>query len=90
MAHGVFGSGVKISGVGIETRISSMAMKRVQEIEQAIGTLTAEELGELYTWLDRSESPLDARIKSDLASGGLDEAIGQALADQQDGRVQPL
>jgi hypothetical protein len=67
-----------------------MGLKKVLEIEQAIGTLTPQELEELYSRLDRAESPLDARIGSDLASGGLDEAIRQALADERDGRVQPL
>ena len=67
-----------------------MGLKRVQETEQAIGTLTRQELEELYARLDRTDSPLDGRISSDLASGGLDEAIGQALADERDGRVHPM
>ena len=67
-----------------------MGLKKVLEIEQAIGTLTPQELGELYARLDRRESPLDAQISADLASGALDEAIQQALADERDGRAQPL
>jgi hypothetical protein len=67
-----------------------MSLGKVMEIEQAIGTLTPEELGELYAWLDDNVSPLDKRIASDLSSGALDEAIGQALSDEQNGRVQPL
>jgi hypothetical protein len=86
MVHGVDGAGVKIA----EKRASTMGLKRVQEIEQAIGTLTPQELEELYARLDRAESPLDARISSDLASGGLDHAIRRALADERDGRLQPL
>jgi hypothetical protein len=67
-----------------------MSLDKVMEIEQAIGTLTPEELGELYAWLDTNPSPLDRRVASDLSSGALDEAIGQALADEQSGRVQLL
>jgi hypothetical protein len=67
-----------------------MGLKKVLEIEQAIGTLTPQELEELYARLDRAQSPLDERISSDLASGGLDHAIQKALADERDGRMQPL
>ncbi|MBZ5579680.1 MAG: hypothetical protein LAP40_24255 [Acidobacteriia bacterium] len=66
-------------------------MKTVQEIEQAIGALTPRELEELYLWLDRHcPLPIDSRVQSDLAAGRLDKAIGRALADEKDGRVQPL
>jgi hypothetical protein len=57
-----------------------MASGTIQEIERAIGTLTAKELEELYAWLDRNHPhPMDARIASDLASGRLDAAIQCAL-----------
>jgi hypothetical protein len=67
-----------------------MSLNKVMEIEQAIGALTPEELDELYLWLDDNPSPLDRRIALDLTSGALDDAIGQALADERNGRVQPL
>jgi hypothetical protein len=67
-----------------------MSLDKVMEIEQAIDSLTPQQLGELYSWLDSSQGPLDRRIASDLNSGALDDAIGQALADEQCGRVQLL
>jgi hypothetical protein len=64
-----------------------MASRAMQEIERAIGTLSAQELQELYAWLDRNyPNPIDARIASDLASGRLDAAIKRAL---NEGRLTP-
>lgn len=42
-----------------------MAGKKIEEIEQAIGTLTQEELEELRVWLDEyaGPRPIDRRIK---------------------------
>ena len=63
----------------------------VEEIEQAIAKLTAEELTELYSWLDQHHpQPIDARLSSDLAAGRLDQAIFRALKDDSNGRVHPL
>jgi hypothetical protein len=67
-----------------------MALSTVEEIERAIGALTPQELEELSLWLDDYTHPLDARIESDLAAGRLDNAIQQALSDEQQGRVTPL
>lgn len=47
-----------------------MSLKTVEGIERALVTLTPHQLGELYAWFDPYRHPLDARIKSDLASGG--------------------
>jgi hypothetical protein len=66
-------------------------MNTIQEIERAIQTLGPRELEELYSWLDRHcPQPIDARLQSDLAAGRLDSVIHRALADEKDGRVQPL
>jgi hypothetical protein len=63
----------------------------IQEIERAIGTLSNRELEELYAWLDRNHTlPIDAHIESDLKSGRLDNAIGRALDDESNNRLQPL
>ncbi len=68
-----------------------MAIRAVQDIERAINALTAEELSELYQWLDRHHPmPIDVRIQSDLAAGRLDKAIEQALDDKKSGHIQPL
>jgi hypothetical protein len=66
-------------------------LNTIQEIERAIDALTPEELGELYSWLDeRHPQPIDARVESDMAAGLLDKAIRRALADEKNGRVQPI
>jgi hypothetical protein len=67
-----------------------MGLNTVQEIERAIGTLTPQELEELWVWLDQHPHPIDTRIQSDLAAGRLDKALQRALDDEKNGRVQPL
>ncbi len=67
-----------------------MALKTVEEIEEAITALAPEELGELCEWLDQYQHPFDARIEADFAAGRLDGAIRQAQEDELNGRVQPL
>lgn len=63
----------------------------VQEIERAIGTLTPQEVEELYLWLDQHfPQPIDARIQADLAAGRLDAAIHRALDDEKNEHVRPL
>ena len=69
-----------------------MSARKLQEIEQAIGSLTQEELEELRLWLDEYAGPsaLDRRIEADVSGGRLDEAVQQALDDEEQGRVRPL
>jgi hypothetical protein len=69
-----------------------MSAKRVQEIEQAIGTLTPEELEQLRLWLDEYAGPreLDRKIEADLAAGRLDGAVQGALNDEKKGPIRPL
>ena len=68
-----------------------MAFDTVQEIENAIDTLTPQQLQELYTWLERHHpNVIDARVPADLAAGRLDAAIQRALDDDEQGRTQPL
>ena len=68
-----------------------MGLTTVREIERAIDALTADEIEELYTWLDEHHpQPIDVRIESDLAAGRLDKAIHRALDDEEQGRTQPL
>jgi hypothetical protein len=67
-----------------------MSMNTVQDIEQAIGTLSPPELEELCGWLERYQHPLDTRIESDFASGRLDHAIQRALDEEQIGNMRSL
>jgi len=69
-----------------------MSAKKIQDIEQAIGALSPEELEELRVWLDEYAGPraLDRWIEADLAAGRLDGAVQDALSDEKKGRVRPL
>lgn len=68
-----------------------MALNTVQEIERAIAALEPRQLQELYSWLDHhAPQPIDMRLEADLSAGRLDSAIGRALEDEKNGRVQPL
>jgi hypothetical protein len=68
-----------------------MGLSTVQEIERAIRALKPRELEELRSWLDGNcPQSLDNRIRSDLTTGRLDNAIHRALGDEDNGRVQPL
>ena len=68
-----------------------MSINKVQEIERAIGTLTPQEVEELYVWLEQHfPQPIDARLQADLAAGRLDTAIHRALDDEKNGRVRQL
>ena len=66
----------------------------IQDIESAIGALSPQELDELWLWLEERYShrtqPIDTRLQADLAAGRLDNAIQQALDDENNGRVRPL
>jgi hypothetical protein len=66
-------------------------MSKVKEIERAIGTLTPQEVEELYVWLEQHfPQPIDARLQADLAAGRLDTAIQRALDDEKNGRVRQV
>ena len=67
-----------------------MNLNTVQDIERAIGSLTPQELEELYVWFEQRPHPLDTRIQSDFCAGRLDKAIERALNNEKNGRVQPL
>lgn len=68
-----------------------MAPSTIKDIERAIKTLSPGEIEELYVWLDQHyPQPIDSRLSSDIAAGGLDSAIERALDDEKNGRVRPL
>jgi hypothetical protein len=68
-----------------------MSISKVKEIERAIGTLTPQEVEELYVWLEQHfPQPIDARLQADLVAGRLDTAIQRALDDEKNGRVRSL
>lgn len=68
-----------------------MSRNTIRDIERAIGTLTPQEVAELYTWLEQHcPQPIDTRIEADLAAGHLDPRIERALDDEENGRIRPL
>ena len=68
-----------------------MSVSKVKEIERAIGTLTPQEVEELYVWLEQHfPQPIDARLQADLVAGRLDTAIQRALDDEKNGRGRSL
>ena len=68
-----------------------MTTPTVQEIENAIVTLSANELQELYAWLDQNRpQPIDARIEAGIAAGHFDQLVTEALEDVKHGRTRPL
>lgn len=68
-----------------------MPLTKVQDIERAIGSLSRNEIEELYVWLERHyPHPFDARIESDLTAGHLDSAIERALDDEKRGGTRSL
>jgi hypothetical protein len=68
-----------------------MRLDTVREIERAIDTLTAQQMEELYVWLDQHHpQPINAQLKADLDAGRIDDRISRALADHQAGNTQLL
>lgn len=67
-----------------------MSLSTVQEIEQAIDSLSPHELEELFGWLDQHRDPFEERVAADLKAGHLDAVIREALDDIQNGRTRPL
>ncbi len=68
-----------------------MNLQTVEEIEQAIGRLTPNQIEDLYAWLDRNfPLALDASIPSDISASRLDNAIFRALDDEANDRLRSL
>jgi len=66
-------------------------MTRVEQLEQEIGKLSAEEFAQLRVWLmERDWSEWDRRIEADSASGKLDAMMKQALDDHAAGKSRPI
>ncbi len=67
-------------------------MNSLQEIENAIGKLTPQELEELRQWFDQYSrpQPIDVQLKADLEAGRIDERINRALLDHKAGNTKPL
>jgi hypothetical protein len=66
-------------------------MRKVEEIEQQIQSLSASEFSELRDWLlDRDWRQWDAQIESDLSAGKLDGLAAEALAEHKGGKSRAI
>jgi flagellar motility protein MotE (MotC chaperone) len=66
-------------------------MRKIEEIEQQIQTLSREEFAELREWfLERDWQTWDAQIEADSKAGKLDRLVSDAKADYAAGRARKL
>ena len=66
-------------------------MRKVEEIERQIQTLSDVEFSELRDWLlARDWSQWDVQIQSDVSAGHLKDLADQALSEHQAGKSRKL
>jgi hypothetical protein len=66
-------------------------MKTVDELEQAVRQLSAEELAEFRRWFASFDAAVwDAQLEADVAAGKLDALADEALDEFRQGRAKPL
>jgi hypothetical protein len=71
--------------------ILGAAMTRVEQLEQDIASLPANEYRQLRDWIiERDWAQWDKQIEADAASGKLDFLVEEALEEKRLGRTTPL
>lgn len=66
-------------------------MTRIEELEQAIVALPADEYNRFRAWfLDRDWDAWDRQIEADSAAGTLDFLTREAEEEKRKGRLRPL
>lgn len=66
-------------------------MNTIEQIEQAVITLTDDDFRKLYNWMvELDHQKWDQQIKEDSENGVLDEVASQAIAEYRQGRTKPL
>ncbi len=66
-------------------------MSKVDDVEDAVKQLSAEELSQFRTWFAEYDAlAWDRQLEADLAAGRLDHLIGEALRDHREGRTTEL
>lgn len=66
-------------------------MSTIEQIEQAIQNLSAEELESLRAWFAKFDADQwDRQIEEDVAAGRLDALADEAIADLRQGRCTEL
>jgi hypothetical protein len=68
-----------------------LGMTKLEELERAVTSLTAEEYREFRQWfLERDWEQWDQQIEEDSRAGKLDFLIREALEAKQQGKLQEL
>ena len=66
-------------------------MRKVEEIEEQIQSLSREEFAELRDWfIEQDWKAWDAQVAADAASGKLDRLVSEAKAEYDSGRARKL
>jgi len=66
-------------------------MRKVDEIEEQIQSLSREEFAELRDWfIEQDWKAWDAQVATDAASGKLDRLVSEAKAEYDSGRARKL
>ena len=66
-------------------------MTKLSEIEEAVGTLTREQLAEFRNWFEAYlADQWDLQIEADAAAGRLDALAKEAVAEYEQGRCREL
>ena len=66
-------------------------MSKVEELEEKVRKLSAEELATFRQWFQKFDTEAwDRQIEADALAGKLDVLAGEALKDHQAGRTTPL
>jgi hypothetical protein len=89
----IFGSLIVVSGLRSwnAMRLEVLSMTKVEELERAVTSLTAEEYREFRQWfLERDWEQWDQQIEEDSRAGKLDFLIREALEAKQQGKLQEL
>jgi hypothetical protein len=68
-----------------------LSMTKLEELERAVASLTAEEYREFPRWfLERDWEHWDQQIEEDSRAGKLDFLVGEALEAKKQGKLKEL
>jgi hypothetical protein len=68
-----------------------LSMRKVEELERAVASLTAEEYREFRRWFLESDwAKWDKQIEEDSKAGRLDFFVREALEAKNEGKLQDL
>ena len=66
-------------------------MRKIEEIEQQIQSLSPEEFAELRDWfLEQDWKAWDAKVEADAGAGKFDELVAEGKVEYESGRARKL